>query len=56
MNMDGLLEQAKTAYNFDKIQDTLMSIPVLCDNGYTATFTKQSVHVNKDGFFKTGYI
>ena len=47
MNMDGLPEQAKTAYKFDKIQDPIVSIPVLCKNGCTVTFTKKSLHVNK---------
>ena len=46
--MDGLPEQSNTAYKFDIIQETLMSIPVLCDNGFTGIFTKHSVHVNKD--------
>ena len=46
--MDGLPEQSKTAYKFDKIQEPIMSIPVLWDNGYTVTFTKHSVPVNKD--------
>ena len=40
MKMDGLPEQSKTAYKFDNIQDTLMSIPVLCNNVCTVTFTK----------------
>ena len=48
MKIDGLPEQAKTAYKFDNIQDPLISISVLCDNGCTVIFTKQSVHVNKD--------
>ena len=56
IKIDGLLEQSKTAYKFDSIQEPLMSIPVLCDNGFTVTFTKQSVHVNKDGKkILTGY-
>ena len=48
MKMNGLPEQSKTAYKFDNIQDPLMSTPVLCGNGCTVPFTKQSVHVNKD--------
>ena len=48
IKMDRLPEQLKTVYKFDNIQDTLMSIPVLCDNRCTVTFTKQSMHVNKD--------
>ena len=48
MNMDELPEQAKTAYKFNNTQEPLMSIPVLCDNRCTVTFTKHSVHVNKD--------
>ena len=48
MKMDWLPEQSKTAYKFDNIQDPLMSIPVMCENGCTVTFTKQSVHVNKN--------
>ena len=31
MKMDGLPEQAKTAYKFDNIQEPLMSFPVLCE-------------------------
>ena len=55
-NIYGLTEQSKIAYKFDNIQDPLMSIPVLCDNGCTVTFTKQSVHVNKYGKkILTGY-
>ena len=54
--MDGLPEQLKTPYKFDKIQEPLMSIPVLCDNRCTVKFTKQSVHVNKYGkTILTGY-
>ena len=49
IKMDGLPEQSKTAYKLDNIQEPLMSIPVLCDNGFKFIFTKQSVHVNKDG-------
>ena len=56
MNMDGLQGQAKTACKFDNIQETLMSIPLLCDNVCTFTFTKQSVHENKDrNTILTGY-
>ena len=47
--MDGLPEQSKIVYKFNDIQEPLMSTPVLCDNGYTVTFTKQNVQVNKDG-------
>ena len=47
--MDGLPEQSKIEYKFDGIQEPLTSIPVLCNNGYTVTLTKQTVHVNKDG-------
>ena len=33
-----------------------MSIPVLCDNGCTVTFTKRTVQVHKDGkILLTGY-
>ena len=54
--MDRLPEQSKIAYKFDNIQEPLMTIPVICDNGYTVTFTKQNVHVNKDGkTVLTGY-
>ena len=54
--MDWLPEQSKTAYKSDNIQDPLMSIPVLCDNRCTVSFTKQSVHVNKEGKkILTGY-
>ena len=53
---DRLPEQLKTVYKFDKITELLMPIPVICDNGYTFTFTKQSVHVNKEGeTILTGY-
>ena len=55
MKMDELPEQAKTAYKFDNTQEPLMSIPVLWDNGFTVTFTKQSVHVNKEKKVLTGY-
>ena len=55
MKMYGIPEQAKKAYKFDNIQEPLMSIPVLCDNKCTVTFTKKSVHVNKDGKILTGY-
>ena len=47
--MDGLLEQLKIAYKIDNIQEPLMLIPVQCDNGFTVTFTKQTVHVKKYG-------
>ena len=47
MKMDGIPEQAKKAYKSDNIREPIMSIPVLCDNGCTVTFTKQSVHVKK---------
>ena len=40
IKMDGLPEQSKIAYKFDGIQEPLISIPVLCDNGCKATFTK----------------
>ena len=46
--MDGLLEQSKIAYKFNGIQEPLMSILVLCDNGCTVTFKKQTVQVNKE--------
>ena len=45
--MDGLPEQSKIEYKFDGIQEPLTSIPVLCNNGYTVTLTKQTVQVNK---------
>ena len=45
--MYGLPEQSKIAYKFNGIQEPLMYIPVLCDNGCTVTFTKQIVQVNK---------
>ena len=48
MKIDGLPEQLKTAYTFDNIKEPLLKIPVLCDNGCTVIFTKQSVHVFKD--------
>ena len=47
MKIDGLLEHSKTAYKFNNTQEPLMSIPVLCKNGCTVTFTKKSLHVNK---------
>ena len=40
IKMDGLQEHSKTAYKFDNIQELLMSIPVLCDNEFAVTFTK----------------
>ena len=49
IKMYGIPEHLKTAYKFDNIQEPLMSIPVMCDNICIVTFTKQSVHVNKDG-------
>ena len=49
IKMDGLPEQSKIAYKCNGIQEPLMSIPVLCDNGCTFTLTKQTVQVNKDG-------
>ena len=49
IKMNGLPEQLKIAYIFNGIQQPLMSIPVLCDNGCTVTFTKHTVQVNKDG-------
>ena len=56
IKIDELPEQPKTAYKFDNIQEALMSIPVLCDNRCKFTFTKQSMHVNKDGkTILTGY-
>ena len=56
IKMDGLPEQSKIAYKFNGIQEPLMSISVMCDNGCTITFTKQTVQVNKDGkTVLTGY-
>ena len=49
IKMDGLLEQSKIAYKFNVIQEPVMSISILCDNGCTVTFIKQTVQVNKGG-------
>ena len=57
IKIDGLPEQLKAAYKFNNTQEPLMPIQVLCENGWTVTFTKQSVHVNKDmKNILTGYI
>ena len=47
MKMDGLLDNAKKAYTLKNMQDPLVSIPVLCDNGCEVTFTTQHVQVSK---------
>ena len=49
MKMNGLPEQSKIAYEFNGIQEPLMSIPVLCGNRCTVTFIKHTVQVHKDG-------
>ena len=57
IKMDGIPEQSKIAYKFNGIQEPLVSIPVLCENGCTFTFTKQTVQVNKEGkTVLTGYM
>ena len=43
INMNGIPKK------FNGTQELLMSIPVLCDNGCTVTFTKRTVQVHKDG-------
>ena len=48
IKMDRLMEKSKIAYKFSGIQEPLMSIPVLCDNRCTVTFTKRNVQVHKD--------
>ena len=56
IKMDGLLEQSKITYKFNGIEEPLMYIPVLCENRYTVTFTKQTVQVKKNGkTVLTGY-
>ena len=56
MKMDGLPDNVKKAYKFKNVQESLVSIPVLCANGCEVTFTKQHVHVSKGGRnILTGY-
>ena len=45
--MDGLPENAKKAYKFKNMQESCVSIPVLCVNGCEVTLTKQHVKVSK---------
>ena len=53
---DGLPDQSKIAYKFKGIQETLMYITLLCDNGCTVTFKKRTVQVHKYGkIVLTGY-
>ena len=54
--MDGLLENARKAYKFKNMQELLVLIPLICDNGCEVTFTKQYVHVSKGDYpILTGY-
>ena len=56
IKMDGLPEQSKIAYKFNGLQEPLMSIPVLRDNGRTVKFKKRTVQVHKEGkTVLTGY-
>ena len=47
MKMYGLPENAKKAYKFKNMQEPLVYIPVLCDNGCEVAFTKKHLQVSK---------
>ena len=56
MKMDGLPDNAKKAYKFKNMQETLVSIPVIYGNGCEVTSTKQNVQVSEGGrTILTGY-
>ena len=55
--IDEIPDNAKNAYKLKNMQEPLVSVPVLCDNGFEGTFTKQNVQVSKGGCnILTGYI
>ena len=47
MKMDGLPDNVKKAYEFKKMQEPLVSIPVICDNGCEVTFITKMYRYQK---------